>query len=129
MIGPDLNFTPKGLYIGGEWQEATGGGRLSSINPSTGEHLGEVPLAADDDVHRAVEAAHDAFVSDWGRMPIRERAAYLESLADKLSAHRDELGLMDCVDSGNVLAGMQGDVDWTVDTLRYFSGLITEIKG
>ena len=129
MIGPDLNFTPKGLYIGGEWQEATGGGRLASINPSTGEHLGEVPLAADEDVHRAVEAAHDAFVSDWGRMPIRERAAYLESLADKLSAHRDELGLMDCVDSGNVLAGMQGDVDWTVDTLRYFSGLITEIKG
>ena len=45
MIGPDLNFTPKGLYIGGEWQEATGGGRLASINPSPGEPLGEVPLA------------------------------------------------------------------------------------
>ena len=30
---------------------------------------------------------------------------------------------------GNALSGMVGDVDWTVDTLRYFAGLVTEIKG
>ena len=36
---------------------------------------------------------------------------------------------MDCVDAGNALSGMVGDVDWTVDTLRYFAGLVTEIKG
>ena len=62
-------------------------------------------------------------------MPIRERAGSLERLADRLHAHRGELGLMDCVDSGNALAGMVGDVDWTVDTLRFFAGLVTEIKG
>ena len=45
MIGPKLDFTPRGLYIGGEWQEAAGGGRLASINPSTGEPLGEAPAA------------------------------------------------------------------------------------
>ncbi len=60
---------------------------------------------------------------------MRERAGYLERLADSLHEHRDELGLMDCVDSGNALAGMIGDVDWTVSTLRYFAGLVTEIKG
>ncbi len=129
MIGPDLNFTPKGLFIGGEWQEAVGGGRLESINPSTGEHLGSVPVATEEDVDRAVRAGRRAFESDWGRMPLRERAGYLERLADHLHAHRDELGLMDCVDSGNALAGMTGDVDWTVDTLRFFAGLVTEIKG
>jgi acyl-CoA reductase-like NAD-dependent aldehyde dehydrogenase len=32
---------------------------------------------------------------------MRERAGYLERLADRLHEHRDELGLMDCVDSGN----------------------------
>ena len=129
MIGPELNFTPRGLYIGGEWQEAAEGGRLASINPSTGEHLGEVPAATRTDVDRAVRAGRKAFESEWGRMPMRERAGYLERLADRLHAHRDELGLMDCVDSGNALAGMVGDVDWTVDTLRYFAGLVTEIKG
>ena len=129
MIGPKLDFTPRGLYIGGEWQEADGGGRLASINPSTGEPLGEVPAATGADVDRAVCAGRKAFESEWGRMPIRERAGSLERLADRLHAHRDELGLMDCVDSGNALAGMVGDVDWTVDTLRFFAGLVTEIKG
>ena len=129
MIGPKLDFTPRGLYIGGEWQEADGGGRLASINPSTGEHLGEVPAATAADVDRAVRAGRKAFDSEWGRMPIRERAGSLERLADRLHAHRDALGLMDCVDSGNALAGMVGDVDWAVDTLRFFAGMVTEIKG
>ena len=129
MIGPELSFTPRGLYIGGDWQEAAEGGRLASINPSTGEHLGEVPAATEADVDRAVRAARAAFETEWGRMPIRERAGYLERLADILHAHRDELGLMDCVDAGNALSGMVGDVDWTVDTLRYFAGLVTEVKG
>jgi len=129
MIGPELNFTPRGLYIGGQWQEAAEGGRLESINPATGERLGEVPLATQADVDRAVKAGRKAFESDWGRMPMRERAGYLIRLADRLHEHRDELGLMDCVDSGNALAGMTGDVDWTVDTFRFFAGLVTEIKG
>ena len=51
------------------------------------------------------------------------------SLADTLLDNRDELGLMDCLDSGNALSGMQGDVDWSSDTLKYFAGLISEIKG
>ena len=129
MIGPELNFTPRGLYIGGEWQEAAEGGRLESINPSTGEHLGEVPAATGADVDRAVRAARAAFETEWGRMPLLERAGCLERLAARLHEHRDELGLMDCVDAGNALSGMVGDVDWTVDTLRYFAGLVTEIKG
>lgn len=129
MIGPELDFTPRGLFIGGEWQEAADGGRLESINPSTGERIGEVPLATEADVDRAVRAARKAFESDWGSMPAGERAACLHRLADRLHEHRDELGLMDCVDSGNALAGMVGDVDWTVNTLRYFAGLVTEIKG
>lgn len=129
MIGPALDFAPRGLYIGGEWQEAADGGRLESINPSTGERLGEVPVAGEADVDRAVRAARAAFETDWGPMPMRERAECLQRLADRLHAHREELGLMDCVDSGNALAGMVGDVDWTVSTLRYFAGLITEIKG
>ena len=129
MIGPALNFTPRGLYIGGEWQEAANGGRFASVNPSTGEQLGEVPAAGEADIDRAARAARKAFDSEWGRMPIRERAGYLERLARRIHRHRDEIGLIDCLDAGNVLTGMVGDVDWTVDALRYFAGLVTEIKG
>ena len=50
-------------------------------------------------------------------------------LAERVEKHADELALMDAVDSGNAIVGMRGDMTWTADSLRYFAGLITEIKG
>jgi hypothetical protein len=37
--------------------------------------------------------------------------------------------MMDAVDSDNAVVGMRGDMTWTADSLRYFAGLFTEIKG
>ena len=125
---PDLGFSPKGLFIGGDWEEAADGRTFESINPANGEHLGDVPLAGEADVDRAVAAAKRAF-ADWGGLPIKERAQALNAYADKLAEYKDELALMDSVDSGNALSGMKGDVDWTAATLRFFAGLLTEIKG
>ena len=45
---PDLNFTPKGLFIGGEWVKARSGETITTINPSTGETIGEAPLASEE---------------------------------------------------------------------------------
>ena len=128
MNTPDLGFTPKGLYIGGEWQESTSGKTFETINPSNREKLGDVPEATEKDVDRAVAAAKTAF-EKWHRVPIAERARCLEILAQRIDDHTDELALMDAVDAGNALSGMRGDMEWTAKTLRYFAGLITEIKG
>ncbi len=125
---PSLNFIPRGLYYGGRWHQSQSGQEISTINPSTGEKLGCVPVANVLDVDEAVAAAAAA-APEWGRTPIKERAALLSSLANRLSEHREELGLMDCLDGGNALNGMIADVDWTVDSLRYFAGVIGELKG
>ncbi len=125
---PDLNFSPRGLYIGGEWQESIDGGTFEAINPSNLEKLGDVPDATEKDIDRAVAAARSAF-EEWRRVPIGERALCLEKLAQRIDDQTEELALMDCVDAGNALSGMRGDMDWTAKTLRYFAGLITEIKG
>lgn len=68
MKAPDLGFTPKGLYIGGEWQESTSGKTFESIDPSNREKLGDVPDAQEKDVERAVAAAKAAF-EEWRRVP------------------------------------------------------------
>jgi betaine-aldehyde dehydrogenase len=128
MNAPEMNFRPKGLYIGGEWLAGACGKTFDSINPSTGEKLGEVPYATEADVDRAVQAARKAFVQ-WGRVPVKERARCLEALAERIIDHREELATMDAYDSGNPIAGMRGDMDWTAETLRFFAGLISEIKG
>jgi betaine-aldehyde dehydrogenase len=125
---PDLGYAPKGLYIGGQWQAAADGRSFATLSPSTGRKLGEVPYAGAADVDRAVHAAKKAFL-DWRRMPMRERAKCLEALARRIREQRDALGMMDAVDAGNAVTGMRGDMDWTADSLDYFAGLVTEIKG
>jgi betaine-aldehyde dehydrogenase len=128
MHAPDLHFAPKGLYIGGAWVSPAGDRTFETINPSTGQKLAEVPAAGEADVDRAVEAAKKAFAG-WSRAPIKERARCLQLLARRIAAHADHLALMDAVDSGNAITAMRGDMMWTADTLHYFAGLITEIKG
>ena len=128
MKTSNLDFTPKGLYIGGDWQESASGKTFESINPSTGDNLGDVPMADEADVDRAVATAKTAF-ADWSRTPIQERADLLEKLGSRMRELRDEIGLMDSLDVGNTLSGMKDDVDWSADSYRYFAGLIRQIKG
>ena len=125
---PDLAFEPRGLFIGGDWVAAHSERIITSINPSNGEVLGAVPLADERDVDRAVAAARAAFPA-WAALPVTRRAEYLCRLADAVGRNADHLALMDAVDSGNAISGMRGDMDWTADALRYFAGLVTEIKG
>lgn len=125
---PTLDFAPSGLFINGRWHPSNANQEISSINPATGVELGRVPIATAADVDQAVTAASAAAV-EWGRVPAKERAGLLNALANRLSDHREELGLMDCLDGGNTLSGMIADVDWTVDSFHYFAGLIGELKG
>jgi betaine-aldehyde dehydrogenase len=126
---PVISFKPRGLFINGEWRAPSSSVTMESVNPSTGERLPDVPVASDEDVDAAVAAAEQAFHTIWRKLRITERASLLERLADRIAAHRDELGMLDCIDGGNTLSGMLGDVDWAAASLRYFAGLITEIKG
>src|SRR6201996_3971962 len=128
MSSPALNFTPRGLYIGGRWVSPAEDTSFASINPSNMERRADVPPAGEADVDAAVQAAKAGF-SEWARVPIKERARCLELLADRIEKNADELALFDAVDSGNAIVGMRGDMIWTADWLRYCAGLVAEIKG
>ncbi|MCL4764826.1 MAG: aldehyde dehydrogenase family protein [Hyphomicrobiaceae bacterium] len=128
MNAPELQLEPRSLYIGGKWVAPVEGKSFASINPSNMEKLADVPFATEADVDRAVAAAKAGF-REWSRVPIKERARCLVLLAERIEKHADELALIDAVDSGNAITGMRGDMTWTADSLRYFAGLITEIKG
>ena len=125
---PELGYQPRGLYYGGRWVEATSGRSFVSINPSTGRKLGDVPYADANDVDLAVKAATKGF-TEWCKVGIKERATCLEAWAKRVREHAKRLALIDAVDSGNAVKGMEGDMHWTADSLEYFAGLVTEVKG
>jgi aldehyde dehydrogenase (NAD+) len=71
MQSPALNFTPRGLYIGGQWASPAEDKSFVSINPSTMKELADVPSAGQADIDAAVKAAKAAF-TEWSRVPIKE---------------------------------------------------------
>lgn len=123
-----IQFQPKGLYIDGEWSRSASGQTLTSINPATGDVLGEVPRADEEDVNRAVAAAKRAF-ADWQHVPSTERANCLERLAERVVEHTNELALIDAYDAGNAVSGMRGDMKIAADAIKYFAAMIREVKG
>lgn len=125
---PDLGYRERGLYYGGAWHAATSGRSFASHNPATGAKLGDAPYADTNDVDLAVKAAAKGF-AEWRKTGIKERARCLEAWAKRVRADAKRLALIDAVDSGNAVKGMEGDMHWTADSLDYFAGLITEVKG
>ena len=128
MSSTEFSYKPRGLYIGGKWVDGVGGKSLVTVNPATGDRLGEVPLADGRDVDAAVEAAKRG-AAEWRKVPPAERAACLERLAERVTANVGELALLDAFDSGNTVSGMRSDMVATAQTLRYFAGLARELKG
>jgi len=73
------------FYIGGEWAAPAGPERLGVVSPSSEEVIGEVPVATNADIDRAVEAAHTAFDDGpWPRMTPDERGDVLARAAELL---------------------------------------------
>ena len=65
-----LAGVPDGLYIGGSWRPATGGGTFGVTDPSTGEVVKEIADASVEDGVAALDAACEAYES-WSRTPAR----------------------------------------------------------
>jgi betaine-aldehyde dehydrogenase len=51
------------LYYGGGWHVPAKNKRVGSVNPATGESLGEVGWGDSEDVDRAVKAAYSGFLT------------------------------------------------------------------
>ena len=120
-----------GLFIAGQWQAASAGGRFATYDPASGEALAEVADGRSEDVARAVQAARQAFDSGpWPRMPPAARARMLERLADAIEAHGDELALIDTLDNGMPFASARMfNVGGAVAGLRYNAGWATRLSG
>lgn len=116
------------MLIGGQAAWASDGGTLDVVNPATGRTIAQVPAATGEDVGRAYDAAAAAFPA-WSKAPPTERAAALRRLADVVEEHADEFAALDVMDNGSPIKEMRKDVDIAAAQLRYFAGLVLQIRG
>ena len=71
------------LLINGQWTDGDSTRSLRRFAPATGEPLGAVQFASDEQVSQAVAAAQSAQL-EWAQTPVTDRARILSRLADLL---------------------------------------------
>ena len=120
-----------GMFIGGEFCDATSGRTDDVLNPATEEVCGTVPRADAADVDRAVQAAREAFEDGrWSELGPGERGAVLWKMGELVEQHADELVPLEIEPSGKTMKLVaDGDVPMAADQLKYFGGIARVLGG
>ncbi len=119
----------KKLLIGGAWVPARSGEVMDSINPSTGDVIGQIAAGGAEDVDLAVAAAREAFEGPWSAFTPMERQNLLLRFADLLLEQGDDLPLLDTYDMGRPAIGAGPYTQLVADIVRYYAGWPTKIHG
>ncbi len=116
-------------WIDGEWRPSQSGAVAASVNPGTGETIGEFADAGIDDAVAAIGAARRTFDAGlWPRQP-RLRAQLLLDLADRLEAVRPQLAWDLARENGKPIRDAMHEVAGAISELRYYAGLARNLFG
>jgi acyl-CoA reductase-like NAD-dependent aldehyde dehydrogenase len=85
-----IEKTVRGLHIGGEWTEASGGETFEDHDPFTSEVVAAVPAGTREDAKRAIDAAAAAFPA-WSQTPPGERQRIFLKAADILESRTEDV--------------------------------------
>jgi betaine-aldehyde dehydrogenase len=110
------------LFYGGRWHAPGKRKRMGTLNPATGEPLGEVGWADADDADQAVKAAYRGFQT-WRAVKPLERAKILREAALLIRKHGRELALIDSANCGNPIREMVRDANSAPPALISSPGL------
>jgi len=117
-----------GLFIGGQWREATGGRTHAVEDPSTGQQLVEVADANAADAMAALDAAVAA-QPDWRRTPPRDRGEILRSAFELITERADDLALLMTLEMGKPLKESQAEIAYGAEFFRWFSEEAVRVSG
>ena len=98
---------------------------MDVVNPATGAAFETCPVADEAQLNAAVAAATAAFPA-WSALPIEQRAARIDALADALQARADEFARLLTAEQGKPDAQAKMEVIGAVFTLRAFAAMRLE---
>jgi RHH-type proline utilization regulon transcriptional repressor/proline dehydrogenase/delta 1-pyrroline-5-carboxylate dehydrogenase len=94
---------------------------IDSVNPANpSEIVGRVGLLSIDQAEEAIAAAKAAFPA-WKATPVKERAALLRRVADRMEERRAELTAWMALETGKVLGQADPEVSEAIDFCRFYA--------
>lgn len=118
------------LVIDGRDVAALSGRTVSVTNPATGEVVASMPVADEQDVDRAVAAAHRAFdEGPWPNMAASERGRVLMRIAALLRERVESLARLEVLNSGKPIRDARAEVLAAAECFEYYAGAATKWFG
>ncbi|MET9814756.1 NAD-dependent succinate-semialdehyde dehydrogenase [Streptomyces sp. NPDC006129] len=95
-------------------------GILQTVDPSTGEPIATYEGWDADRIETAVARAHAASRA-WALVPVTERAARADRLAQTLREHKDHLAALAVAEMGKPVGEAEGEVEKSAVTAEYYA--------
>jgi aminomuconate-semialdehyde/2-hydroxymuconate-6-semialdehyde dehydrogenase len=116
-------------YINGKLCTPHSGEWLDNYNPATGTVFSQVPDSDEADVEAAIQAATAAF-PQWAALTAKERAAYLNKVAQLIKEELESLAIDEVTDNGKTITqAKEVDIPRAASNFEFFAEAITRFKG
>ena len=117
---PLTHYPELQLFIAGEW--ISKGSRKSEpvLNPATGEVLGELPHATEEDLDRALAAAEEGFRVWRAKLP-EERSAVLRKAASLMRERGEQITTVATLESGKPILQSRVELKMSTDVLDWYA--------
>src|SRR6201987_1636484 len=118
------------LWINGKEAPSGSGKKFERKSPAHGTVVGEYARADAADVDAAVRAAREAFdKGPWPHSSGAERMEVLLKARDFILQQKEELALIETLESGKPISQARDEIDWTADLWQYAASLCRNIRG
>jgi acyl-CoA reductase-like NAD-dependent aldehyde dehydrogenase len=128
MRSASVNYDAR-AFITGARCDARSGARFDCLSPVDGKKIAEVARCDASDVDAAVQSARQAFEDGrWRKLAPAHRKRVLIKFADLISAHADELALMETLDMGKPIQYAKGvDVNSAANCIRWYGEAVDKV--
>src|SRR6202161_225879 len=116
---PDIEV-PTGLYIGGQFRDASGGGTFPVLNPATEQPLCEVADGTVEDAKADIEAASKAFPA-WGAKSPRDRGEILRKCFELFTAKKEFFARLMTLENGKALVDSRAEPATAAEFFRWYA--------
>jgi aldehyde dehydrogenase (NAD+) len=104
------------------------GGDRPVRSPVTGEIIGHVHDASPAEVGRAIDAAHETFLT-WRNVPAPRRGELVRLFGEELRASKADLAAVVTLEAGKIVSEALGEVQEMIDICDYAVGLSRQLFG
>jgi succinate-semialdehyde dehydrogenase/glutarate-semialdehyde dehydrogenase len=115
-----IDDVPTGLYIDGQFREASDRGRFDVYDPATEEVLATVADGTVDDAMAAVDAAARAFPG-WAAKAPRERAEVLRKCFELFSVKKEYFARLMTLENGKALVDSRAESAYAAEFFRWYA--------